>query len=281
LTILRDRGYAGRNTTKEDVMRTHFRLAVIVVAALTLGPSPARAIHDADVTDAEFQCQFKTEIIAWRNFAKRISCVVSCERDARAGGDIADCSPPFAGSTQGCVNGVNGKAQSGICKACNADVPECYPAAANCPDLSDAELAPTQANADAVLSDIYCDDSGSGDGLTDAEAKCEAGTAKVLAKFGVKKATCLAKCHRLEHRGITPPGSCPNDVLGKTQACIMKVTDASVLKIDKACSPSFGSEAPECQAGKTGAQWVQEIEDEVDDLDPDYICGSPSGAFLE
>jgi len=262
-------------------MHNRFRLAVPVIFALVLGPAPARALHDPDVTDAEFQCQYKTEIIAWRNFAKRISCVVSCERDARGGGDIADCSSPFAGSTQGCVNGVNGKAQGGICKACNPDTPECYPASQNCPDLADAELAPTQGNADTVLSEVYCDDSGSGDGLTAAEAKCQDGTAKSLARFGVKKATCLAKCHRLEHRGATPPGSCPNDAYGKTQACIMKLTDATVLKIDKLCSPGLGAEAPECHAGKTGAQWVQEVEDDVDDLDPDYICGSPSGAFLE
>jgi hypothetical protein len=103
----------------------------------------------------------------------------------------------------------------------------------------------------------------------------------VLAKFGAKKASCLAKCHRLEHRGSTPPGSCPNDALGKTQACITKVTQASSLKIDGSCSPANGGEAPECHGGKTGAQWVQEVEDDVDDLDPDFFCGSPGGAFLD
>jgi hypothetical protein len=239
-------------------------------------------VHNPDVSDAEFKCQFKTEIIAWKHFAKRIACVVSCRRDAReAGQQPTDCVPPFAGSTQGCINGSHGKAQGRICKACNPDPPECYPQEQNCPDLADDQLAPTETNADNLLSEIYCDDSGSGDGLTPLEARCQDATAKILAKFGAKKATCLAKCHRLEHRGATLQGSCPNDSLGKTQECITKVTAASKLKIDKVCSPANGGEAPECQAGKTDAQWVQEVEDEVDDLDPDYVCGSPSGAFLD
>jgi hypothetical protein len=132
-------------------MRTGSCFAAILIMALTFGSRPASALHDADVTDSEFQCQYKTEIIAWRNFTKRIACVVQCQRDARDGGNVADCSPPFAGATQGCVNGVNGKAQGGICKACNSDTPECYPTFQNCPDLADAELAPTQASADALL----------------------------------------------------------------------------------------------------------------------------------
>ena len=260
-------------------MRTCF--AAILIAAFTIAARPASALHDADVTDNEFKCQFKSETTAWKNFAKRIACVVGCQRAAREGGPLSDCSPPFAGETQGCVNGANGTSQGGICKACNPDVPECYPAAANCPDLADALLAPTQGHADDVLAEIYCDDSGSGDGLNALEARCMDGTAKILAKFGAKKATCLAKCHRLEHRGDTPPGSCPNDSLGTTQACITKVTDASVLKIDKVCSPVFGRETPECHGGKTAAQWVQDVEDDVDAEDPDYVCGSPSGAFLD
>jgi len=260
------------------------RIAVLAtaVAASLYSARPALAIHDADVTDDEFKCQYKTETIAWKNFAKRVACVVKCQRDARAASQPpTDCVSPFGGATNGCVNGSDGKAKAGICKACNADTPECYPQVQNCPDLADAELAPTRQDADDVLADIYCDDSGSGDGLTPLEARCQDATGKVLAKFGAKKASCLAKCHRLEHRGMTAPGSCPNDSLGKTQACITKVTQASTAKIDKVCNPVNGGEAPECHGATTAAQWVQGVEDDVDDLDPDYICGSPSGAFLD
>ena len=199
-------------------------VAVVLGASLTVGTPSAVAVHDADVNDAEFKCQFKTETIAWKNFAKRIACVVSCQRDARAASQPPnDCVPSFAGSTQGCVNGVNGKSQSGICKACNPDAPECYPSAPTCPDLADALLAQPQGDADDLMADVYCDDSGSGDGLTELEARCQDSTGKLLAKFGARKGTCLAKCHRLEHRGSTPPGSCPNDALGKTTACISKI----------------------------------------------------------
>jgi hypothetical protein len=245
------------------------------VALAMLGAGPARALHDPDITDEEFQCQYRTQSIAWRYHAKRIVCAVSCQRDARnAGQPPTDCIPPgFQGATQGCVNGAHGKAQGKICKACNPDVPECYPQVQTCPELADPELGLVEPKADALLGEIYCDESASG--LTPAEGKCQDTVGKILAKFGAKKARCIAKCHAIVHKTGDTTIQCTPPTVNepKTQYCLTKLTDYAKEKIDSVCDPALGGVAPECHAGKTSTQWIQEVEDGVDALDPGFNCG--------
>jgi hypothetical protein len=251
---------------------TSCALAVtLALAVLAIGGSPARALHDPDITQDEFKCQYKTEGLAWKYYAKRIACVVSCQRDQRDGGDLSKCVVPSGTGVNGCINGSHGNAQGHICNACNPDPPECYPPG-SCSQLADAELGLVEPKADTLLGEIYCDDSGSGDGLTATEGKYQDGLAKVLLRFAAKKARCIAKCHAIVHKTgdttiqCTPPGV--NEP--KTQYCIDKLTDYSGLKLYKL---ETVADPPECHAGKTSAQWVQEVEDDVDALDPGFNCG--------
>jgi hypothetical protein len=261
-------------------------LAALVVTTLAVGASPAGALHDPDVSADESRCQGKTSVIAWRFFAKKGKCVMACQRDARAGnGDIADCVPPYAGSTQGCVNGLEGKTTASVCKVCTNDLPECFGSPQNCPDLADDKVAVMEAELDALMADVYCDDSGSGDGLTALEAKCQDVLTKYLGYFASRKATCLYRCRSMEHKGSVPAGSCTagaiTDPTGKTQACLTAANDKTVAKIDKGCSALLGAEAPECHGGSAAQDWIDGVEQSVDDQDPSFFCGSPSGAFLD
>jgi hypothetical protein len=262
------------------------RLAALVVATLALGASPVAALHDPDVSADEFRCQSKTSVAAWRFFAKKGKCVMSCQRDARAGkGDIADCAPPYAGSTQGCVNGLEGKTTANVCKLCSDDLPECFGSSQNCPDLADDKVAVMEAELDALMAEVYCDDAGSGDGLTPFEAKCQDVLTKYLGYFAARKATCLYRCRSMEHKGSIPAGSCTagavTDPTGRTQDCLAGANDKTTAKIDKGCSALLGAEAPECHGGRTAQDWIDGVEQSVDDQDPDFFCGSPGGAFLD
>jgi len=244
---------------------------------LALAPGPASAA----VTGDEFSCELKTSIAAWRYGAKRASCVMGCQRDVRAGsGNPTDCVPPFGGSTQGCVNGSAGKTQGNICKACASDPPECYPDG-NCPALADDKLALIEAHIDAILAATYCDDSGSGDGLTPGEGKCQDVVAKYVSKFATQKSKCLARCRKAEISGNIPAGSCDAGAVTdqRTLDCISKAELGASARIDKGCQ--LGAETPECFGAQTPAGWVADGEQAVDDEDPSFFCESPSGAFLD
>jgi hypothetical protein len=260
-------------------------VAAFVMAALMVAVRPASATHDPDVSDNESTCQVKGAQVAWKYGSKRMKCVIGCQRDVFEGSaPPSECVDPFAGATQGCVNGASGKSQGSFCKACQPDTPECYPSG-NCPDVADAVFADVETEVDALLGDAFCDDTGSGDGLTNIEFRCQVGLAKYLAAFVYRKARCLAKCHAYEHKGAIPVGSCTpgaiTDPTGKTQACITKLTDKTKLKIDRYCSALQGADAPECHAGQSAQDWTDDAEQRVDGLDDDFFCGSPSGAFLD
>ena len=245
-----------------------------IVMAATLLPPTARA----DVTLAEFGCEYKTSILLWKFYAAKSKCIVSCQLEARAGKhSVADCVPPFAQSTQGCVNGLSGKTKAKFCKSCNNSHPTCY-GSGPCPGtISDSKIDDIENNVvdDLIVSDDYCDDSGSGDGLTEAEGACQDTVAIYLAKFAYGKAKCLAKCKRYEFRQAIPAGSCTpgsiTDPSGKTQACLQKLADKYTVP---ACA-----DAPECHT-RSGSQWNDAVESAIDDRQDDIYCASPSGAFL-
>jgi hypothetical protein len=142
----------------------------------------------------------------------------------------------------------------------------------------------TETQVDVLRALVFCDDSGSGDGLTKAEAKCADTVAKTLSNFAKTKLNCLSKCRKAEAKGTVPAGACnPPPTDPKASSCIQKATDKAVLLINKQCDPAVNpkAEAPECFAGQNGAGWVALVEAAVDGGDAGLYCGSPSGAFLD
>ena len=124
---------------------------------------------------------------------------------------MSDCSPPFASEMGSCVTKAENKETGLIGSKCAEDCPECY-ADGDCSAFAIAEVASVEAEIDAMMPLIYCDDSASADALNEFEARCQDILAKTLPRFAFEKLACLRKCREderwfLENRGI-PLGMC-------------------------------------------------------------------------
>jgi hypothetical protein len=119
---------------------------------------------------------------------------------------------------------------------------------------------------------IYCDDSGSADGLTPLEGLCQDRTAKCVVKYGYGHARCYAKCRLSEAKDIIPAGSCVAPASDPpTQACLSKLALATAPRIDRYCVPELG-DSPDCNPGVSGANWVTLMAYAVDGFAPAFYC---------
>jgi hypothetical protein len=254
-----------------------FALALVVLVA------GVRASHDPDISDDESKCQLGTSLAIGKFVTDKAKCLIKCEQGARkALNPATDCDPPYAGATAACVARAETKAEGLEQSKCAKDCPECY-AGGDCAADADARVADAESQVDTLRALVYCDDSGSGDGLTAAEAKCADTVAKTLSNFAKKKLNCYAKCRKAEHKGTTPPGTCLPATEAKAAACLDKEENKAVFLIDKKCEASVNpkNEKPECFGVSTGATWVALVEAAVDAGQADLYCGSPSGAFVD
>jgi hypothetical protein len=262
------------------------RHARFTVTALTLAAAlvgfGSRA--SAQVTDDESKCQIGTSLAIGKFVTDKAKCLIKCEQGARkAINPHSDCVPPYAGTTAACVDRAETKAEGLEQSKCAKDCPECY-SNSDCTADSMTRVDDAEAQVDVLRLLVYCDDSGSGDGLTDAEAKCADTVAKTLSNFAKKKLNCYAKCRKAEHKGTVPPGSCtPPATDQKTIDCIGKEETKAAFLIDKKCESSVSPNAdkPECFGSRTGATWADDVETVIDDGQGNVYCASPSGAFLD
>jgi hypothetical protein len=239
----------------------------------------ARATHTPDVTDDEAKCQLKTSLVIAKFVNKKAKCVDACQKRAFKNPSLLpDCSPPFGGSTFGCVTTAEGKSAGKIKSSCAKDCPECY-SGGDCHTEADVKIAAAEAHVDALLADVFCDDTGSTDGLTNAEFKCQRAVRKFATKFLADKMKCYAKCRKGEHKGKVAVGDCeppPADL--KTQLCIQKRETRWAERIDTKCEFAVNPSAdkPECGSypANDGAAWVAAEEAEVDAQDAGFYCGS-------
>jgi hypothetical protein len=250
---------------------------------MSVGAPPAAA----QLTDDEVKCELGTSLAIGSKFiTEKAKCIIKCEQGARNGANpVADCSSPFAGATATCVSLATSKATGLAGSKCAADCPECYGGSCTtndqcsagfscdttngfCPGdcASDAagRVAAAESALDVVAAAVYCDDSGSGDGLTKEEGKCQDTTAKALSNFASKKALCYRKCRADEHKGKIAAGSCnPPASDPKTSDCISMLESKTALLIDKKCEP-LGGDRPECFGTTDGAGWAALVEGGVD-----------------
>jgi hypothetical protein len=165
-----------------------------------------------------------------------------------------------------------------LVRCCAKDCPECY---GDCSAASAEMVVMGNEQAlDAFVPLVYCDDSGSADGLNRSEGRCQDTVASTLSNFVASKSRCYQRCRAREHRGSIPAGSCnPPASDPATQACITREEARAAAAIDRKCS----ADNPECygSAFDTGAKWVNAAEVAVDSGQAATYCGSPSGAFLD
>ena len=214
----------------------------------------------------------------------KAKCLAKCNQGARKLlNPFSDCAPPYGGATAYCVadpvKGVEAKTIAKVQKGCVIDCPECWNGG-DCSTYVPNRVFSVEALLDGFVGLIWCDDSGSGDGLNPDEAKCEDGVAKALAKFVGSKSKCYDKCLNAEFKGQIPTYDClpPNPSEPATALCIATAEQKAAAAIDKACFDD-----PECYVPNfdTGAEWVAIAEAAVDSQVVQTYCGSPSSAFLD
>ena len=262
-------------------------MAAIAVRMLILAALIAPGSAHAQVTDAELACQAATAKAMGKFTTGRAKCITKCEQGARKGRNpLSDCVPgSFGGATAVCAEAAEEKAADTEVKKCVKDCPECYDGDGMCAPADCAcdsgELSEEVAAAiDLYAGLVYCDDFASADGLTPAEATCQDGATKTLANFVVKRLSCFQRCHQKVQKGDLPAGACTLPVSDPdTVKCIATASSKAAAAIDKECAPPAG-DRPECFGALDGTGWTSLIGSVVDGYDPQFFCGSPSGAFL-
>src|SRR5262249_43096967 len=147
----------------------------------------------ADLTGDEVKCQIGTSLAQGKFVTEAAKCAIKCQQAARKGGNAADCAPPFGGATLQCINLAVSKAEGLEQSKCSKDCPECY-SGGDCTADSVSRTKNNLSQANTFGSILYCDDSGSTDGLTKAEAKCADMAAKTLSKYVAALGKCGQKC---------------------------------------------------------------------------------------
>jgi hypothetical protein len=222
-----------------------------LVALLALGHSAFALLEPLSKT--EVTCQSTTAKALGKYGKARTSCVAKCQKKTPLS---TDCTAPFANKTLECVQKADTKLAGLLAKKCQSDgtdedsCPECYEELhGTCAGFDTAVTTDTITLTDALTSLVFCDDTGSPDGLTKAEAKCQAGLVSAVANFVSGTSACVTKCLKNERKGKTD-GTCnPQALIGlngdtKTLECLFKAF-AKLSKSETKCEPPNG-DAPDC-----------------------------------
>jgi len=247
--------------------------ALVVLTALLLVTAAARGQLSKD----ELACQQAASKQAGTFLAKKIKCLVACDKQALKGKTAAaDCVPPFGGTALECVTKTGTKALAAIAKACADACPACY-AGGDCAARASALLAAIEERIDVVAPLVRCDDAASPDGLTKAEAKARQQVALVVGKFVTSSEKCLAKCRKAEGAGKLPPDVCVYGAESDatTIECLIK---AATKAFDVLEDPEL--DAPECLAPELSFA-LPIASGLIEEFDPLIFCASPGSAFVD
>lgn len=266
------------------MMRTALVLVGLVVAA-----RPAAA----QLTLAEGVCQVRASrnVVATesRRYAK---CLLKCAQHVGLSFAASQC--PLANACAGglanpdcrCLDRAIQTAVAHEVDGC-PDCPECYVNTGGDPNPSCEPDANAKSDTVAMWSEslfftnspaIFCDDSGSADGLTVGEGKCQQSVAKTLAGFARETARCYADCRNAALSGGTP-GACDAPILTnpagdpKTVTCVQNAQAQAALRIDNQCGIPTQNR-PECYGETDGQGWVTIEQAFVDQQDPVYFCAN-------
>jgi hypothetical protein len=222
-----------------------------VLAAFSVLPHPAVAAGEA-LTKVEIACQRATGKALGAYAKARVACVAKCEKKSPL---AAECLEPFANGTLTCVQKARTKLAALLAKKCVSSgseedsCPECYEeVSGNCAALGAAATAKTVALTNGLTGGIFCDDSGSPDGLTKVEAKCQGALLKSLTGFVPTAVGCVGKCLANERKGKTD-GTCnPQAFLSfggdsRTLQCLQNPLVKIFVALQTKCQ-----DAPECMS---------------------------------
>jgi hypothetical protein len=241
------------------------RLQEAFVAGLLIAATHLTAAHawamPPGVTKGEFKCQNGVATKMSTLITRKGVCVQRClDQQRQTSGPYTDCFPPYAGETATCLFdpefGVEARARLAIANKCSIDCPECY--ADHDVSCTDGEPGVSQVSSvlDGLGALIYCTEAANNT-PSKAEAKCENVVAKVTAKSIDARIECYKTCFAKFFDDQIAWSDCqPGNVLDPAlDACIQRVQDKAIFKIDNACAAVGG--IPPCHGGlNSGAAWV-------------------------
>jgi hypothetical protein len=231
---------------------------LVALAAVLAVRDSVFALPEA-LTKAEIGCQAATNKALPAYGKARTACVAGCQKKTPL---APDCSAPFGGKTLECVQKADAKLAALLAKKCTSDgsdedaCPECYEQLnGSCAAFGTAVTTESIALTDDVTSTVFCDDSGSPDGLTKAEAKCQKAVVKGMTAFVASATKCATACLKNERKGKTN-GTCnPAAFLfltgdEKTVACLFKAFFKLSAATSKCEAPA--GDTPECLTDLSG-----------------------------
>jgi hypothetical protein len=247
------------------------RLPVGTVLALLVFCSvwPRAAVAAGEpLAKAEIACQSAIGKALGAYATARAGCVAMCEKKTPL---AAACDEPFADATLTCVEKARGKLAALIAKKCVSNgsdddsCPECYEdLRGSCADFGFTATAKAVDLTDGLTSDVFCDDSGSLDGLTKVETKCRGVLLRSLTSFVGKSVRCLTKCLAGERKGKTD-GTCNPQAFvnfegdSRTLQCLQgplfKILDVFRTKCQ---------DAPDCMSG--GPNLLDVLQSDLGDI---------------
>ena len=253
----------------EKTMNLCFRVvctAIGVLAAVSL----ARAQETpSELTRAERSCEISA-VRSVTGFVIRASdCIVEC-----FGRPGQHCFSLNDAQTAACLDTARNQSKIRVLRDCSGfDCPECYAGGTACDDFVNFQMSQALTFTDAALNLLFCDDSFSGDGLSRAEQRCQAGLAQTAARHVKKLQECFARCERDVGSGqIADPSACDASNLDRpgfdptTQACV----DQARARFASSCTNKC-ADPPDCFRLTCGEAELA-LEQEILQFEPVLFC---------
>jgi hypothetical protein len=245
-----------------------------IAAVSSSYPNPARpplsvtgtlrgvcTIGPAIASKSERKCQQAMSSAIGKYAVAKNRCIAGCDA-ARQNGAARECDPAvgYDAATAQCIQIAESDAKLKILLKCGGpptrttSCPACIDAGRNCnPDTGFSQwitaglqrpLAAEQFSTDYVNGILYCDDSGSADGLSAAEAVCRRKVSVEIERSAQAIRTCYDRCNmRRQSRRLAAGTNCIADNVNlepKTAACVQ----AAVAKATR----KFACDLPDCAA---------------------------------
>ncbi len=201
-----------------------------VLSLVLVTRAPVFALPEA-LSKGEIGCQAAINKALAGYGKARGNCVAGCEKKTPS---APDCAAPFGGKTLACVQKADAKLAAVLAKKCTSagndddTCPECFEQVnGSCAAFGTAVSARSVTLTEDITDTIFCNDSGSPDGLTKAEAKCQKTLVSGLASFVNAVTKCASNCLKNERKAKTDASCNPEGLLflsgdSKTVECVLK-----------------------------------------------------------
>lgn len=226
----------------------HRTASVVTIALVLLAAPGLAAAQDSpdELTPHEWRCERQTARSVGDFDAGTTACLVECH-EARATDPFRQCEGFFGFdvATQFCIDDARTRPEIRMIRRCAAEsCPECY-FGGNCQNATNFFLQDAVFNSASRLGPLFCDDSGSADGLTAAEETCRARTADYATRFQAQARKCFDACQGRRRDGRTTEEACRPESLeaGTADERLANCMDRARVRFLRAC---LSCDAPDC-----------------------------------